>query len=359
MSLHDRMLQHKSSMTAAHETKNQLVTDVNLNHSDQTGLFITGGDPRHLGKLTSRNERRRGEKKKKKKAISTDESVCPMEVNTSDDEGSDDEDKKPSSNSTVNDGKVTSDEVVTRDNKLRRELTYAVTQTRTFDEATEKLVQACRFDIFNDNSKIREPKSRLNIILDMKGKEILSDRLLDAADKLYNATTQNSGNTTSNRKSDKVATRHVDSLLTDYAHKSRNINSNDDAIENGFFIMCAGKADPKNPKKHREENMESPLVDYTLPEDGTDLGTYQVNYNGGKGNGEMRRIIFDKSKYVPITWGGLYTRMNSTKAPQVSPRLYCCCCSIFILQTTCASNLSSLFVSGIDKCSTVSEVLRL
>ena len=127
----------------------------------------------------------------------------------------------------------------------------------------------------------------------MKGKEILSDRLLDAADKLYNATTQNSGNTTSNRKSDKVATRHVDSLLTDYAHKSRNINSNDDAIENGFFIMCAGKADPKNPKKHREENMKSPLVDYTLPEDGTDLGTYQVNYNGGKGNGEMRRIIFE------------------------------------------------------------------
>ena len=121
----------------------------------------------------------------------------------------------------------------------------------------------------------------------MKGKEILSDRLLDAADKLYNATTQNSGNTTSNRKSDKVATRHVDSLLTDYAHKSRNINSNDDAIENGFFIMCAGKADPKNPKK------DSPLVDFALPAHGTDLGTYQVNYNGGKGNGEMRRIIFE------------------------------------------------------------------
>jgi len=109
--------------------------------------------------------------------------------------------------------------------------------------------------------------------------------------------------------------RTANSLLAEFAAKSSQINSNDDALEYGCFIMCAGKADMNNPKKYRERNTDSPLVDFELPEDGADLGVYQVNHDDSKGNSEMRRIRFDRERFIPITWSGLDTRLKNKNDP--------------------------------------------
>ena len=224
----------------------------------------------------------------------------------------DESDKKPS----ANDGKVTSDEIVTRDKMLKLRLTYAVTQETTFQRAVEILLQACRYDIFSDNSKIKEPGSRHKIIVDMKGKGIIDDNVLDEADKIYNATTQNPGNTISNRTTDLLAQANVDDLLKRYAKLGKNITSNANVLDNAFFVMCSGKADPNNLMKHSEQNMDSPLVPFTLPADGTNLGTYQVNHDGSAKNGEMMTINFDVSKFVPITYSGLLGRTQKGKEPE-------------------------------------------
>ena len=108
----------------------------------------------------------------------------------------------------------------------------------------------------------------------MKGKGIIDDRALDAFDILYNSTTQNPGNIISNRTTDLLAQANVDDLLKRYAKLGKNITSNAEVLQNAFFVMCAGKADLNNLKAHSEQNMTSSLVDFTLPADGTNLGTY-------------------------------------------------------------------------------------
>lgn len=109
--------------------------------------------------------------------------------------------------------------------------------------------------------------------------------------------------------------RTANSLLAEFAAKSNQINSNDDALVHGCFIMCAGRADMNNPKKYREENTDSDLVDFELPDDGADLGVYQVNHDDSKDNSEMRRIRFDRKRFIPITWSGLDTRLKNKNDP--------------------------------------------
>lgn len=146
---------------------------------------------------------------------------------------------------------------------------------------------------------------------------LIHNHVLQEFHRRYKATTQNKGNTTSNRKSDKVATCDVNTLLREFAAKGENINCDDNVIDNAFFIMCAGSADRLNPKKYSiPGDFESPMVDFELPETGTVLGTWKINWDGRSGGGRMKKIVFDRSKFVPITWYGLGERFKSGSEPK-------------------------------------------
>ena len=74
-----------------------------------------------------------------------------------------------------------------------------------------------------------------------------------------------------------------------------------------------------NPKKYSVPgDMELPMVDFELPETGTVLGTWKINHDGhsGVGGGRMKKIVFDRSKFVPITWYGLNERIKSGAEPK-------------------------------------------
>ena len=325
MDLHCRQYQHNYCKAASQNMKNRLVQNINLNHPSETGLYNRSG--RYFGKSARKREHRR----QKALRLSAENAANEFEDESGDGSSSDEESDDESSTlspttaaaATASTSTASSAKPSTNDNgkmtinaNFRRQLVYAISQrTSTRDEAVELLLLACRYDIFGDNSKVSDPNSRYKIIMDCDG--LIDDHALQEFHRRYKATTQNKGNTTSNRKSDKVATRDVNTLLREFAAKGENITCDDDVIDNAFFIMCAGSADRLNPKKYSiPGDFESPMVDFELPETGTVLGTWKINWDGRSGGGRMKKIVFDRSKFVPITWYGLGERFKSGSEPK-------------------------------------------